>query len=215
MTKEEMTELFEKAKAKGQPIVIGQYNEGNGFYVENVYAQSSSGSESKSENVSDFEPFVASAPFGDEISYPDSPLAADLFNKALKMDKVKQALGALVSAKRDKGEFKIVHWFIVWKVFRRYRFIPNDKTQIKFIQWAKNVFGWDWKTMDFKATVPETLKRTPLDEWTGSNLSSQRPQADEYLAWRDKLIDTFLDEEMSGKRNCKERFYMTWFDTDL
>ena len=212
MKKDEMEDLVKLVNQFGGSLNIGQYNEGNGVYVENVYTGSAS--ESKSEE-SYFEPFASSASSDGEVSYSENPLDSELFNKALKMDKVKQALGALVSAKRGKGEFKIVHWFIVWKVFRRYRFILNEKTQTKFIQWVNDVFGWHWKTMDFKATVPETLKRTPLDEWTDSNLSTQRPQADEYLAWRDKLIDTFLDEEMSGKRDCKERFYMTWFDTDL
>lgn len=213
MKKEEMEDLVKLVNQFGGSLSIGQYNEGNGVYVENVYTGSAS--DSKSEEESCFEPFAPSASSDGDVSYPESPLDSELFNKALKMEEMKRALGRIISVKRDKGELKIVHWFIVWRVFRRYRFIPNDKTQTKFIQWAKNVFGWHWITMDFKATVPETLKRTPLDEWTGSNLSSQRPQADEYLAWRDKLIDTFLDEEMSGKRNCKERFYMTWFDTDL
>nr|WP_298561513.1 hypothetical protein [uncultured Prevotella sp.] len=133
----------------------------------------------------------------------------------MKMEEVKRALGRITSAKRDKGELKIVHWFIVWRVFRRYRFIPNDKTQTKFIQWAKNVFGWDWKTMDFKMVVPDALKTIPLDKWTVSELSTQRPQAEEYLAWRDLIIATFLEGETDERRDCKEGFCNTWFDTEL
>lgn len=216
MKKEEMEDLVKLASQFGGNFSIGQYNEGNGVYVENVYTNNAS--DSKSEADGSFEPFAPSAPSASsdgDIDYPESPLDSELFNTALKMEEVKRALGRITSAKRDKGELKIVHWFIVWRVFRRYRFIPNDKTQTKFIQWAKNVFGWDWKTMDFKMVVSDVLKTIPLDKWTVSELSTQRPQAEEYLAWRDLIIATFLEGETDERRDCKEEFCNTWFDTEL
>lgn len=216
MKKNEMEDLVKLVSQFGGSLNIGQYNEGNGVYVENVYVQPSSDSGSESEETSDFEPFSQAAPSGDEVAYPDSPLESGLFNDALRMDEVKRALGRIVSAKRSKGELKMVHWFIVWKVFRRYRFIPKDKTQAKFIQWAQEVFGWDWKTMDFKGSnVPEALRNTPIDEWRVCELSSQRPQAEEYVSWRDLVVDAFLDEGMNGKQDCKESFCKHWFDTGL
>ena len=69
--------------------------------------------------------------------------------------------------------------------------------------------------MDFKKLVPDALQTIPLDKWTVSELSTQRPQAEEYLAWRDLIIATFLEGETDERRDCKEGFCNTWLDTEL
>ena len=152
----------------------------------------------------------------DVSGYPDTEWDADLFNEALDMPKVKQALGALVTKKRQRGELKIAHWFIVWKVFRQYNFIPKQQTQSKFIQWVKLVFGWDWQSKNFKGSVvPEGVRNIPLNEWAREKLSAQRPQADEYIGWRDALTEIFLTDGGNGRMDCKNDFCTRWFDTNL
>ncbi len=149
-------------------------------------------------------------------SYPDSELDAVLFNEALDMPKVKQALGTLVARKKQRDELKIAHWFIVWKVFRQYNFIPKQQTQSKFIQWVTAVFGWDWKAKDFKGTVvPDGVRNIPLDKWTIEKLSAQRPQAEEYMDWRDTLTEAFLTDGGNGRKDCKDELCTRWFDTNL
>lgn len=152
----------------------------------------------------------------DMPSYPDSELDAVLFNEALDMPKVKQALGTLVARKKQRDELKIAHWFIVWKVFRQYNFIPKQQTQSKFIQWVTAVFGWDWKAKDFKGTVvPDGVRNIPLDKWTIEKLSAQRPQAEEYMDWRDTLTEAFLTDGGNGRKDCKDELCTRWFDTNL
>lgn len=152
----------------------------------------------------------------DVPSYPESPLDAVLFNEALDMPKLKQALGALVARKRQRGELKIAHWFIVWKVFRRYNFIPKQSTQSKFIQWVTGVFGWDWQSKEFKGSVvPDGVRNIPLETWTIEKLSAQRPQAEEYMSWRDTLVRAFLTDGGKGRKDCKEELCHRWFDTNL
>ena len=148
--------------------------------------------------------------------YPESNLDAVLFNEALNMPKLKQALGTLVAAKRGKGELKIAHWFIVWKVFRRYNFITKQPTQSKFIQWVTTVFGWNWQAKDFKGSVvPEGVRNIALDEWTIEKLSAQRPQAVDYMSWRDTLMEAFLTNAGNGRKDCKGELCSRWFDTNL
>lgn len=164
----------------------------------------------------DFSEVKQENPSVDVLSYPESQLDAVLFNEALDMFKLKQALGTLVARKRQRDELKIAHWFIVWKVFRRHNFIPKQQTQSKFIQWATDVFGWDWQAKDFKGSVvPEGVRNIPLDEWTIEKLSAQRPQAEEYMGWRDALTEAFLTDGGNGRKDCKDELCTRWFDTNL
>ena len=164
----------------------------------------------------DFSEVKQETPSVDVPSYPESQLDAVLFNEALDMFKLKQALGTLVARKRQRDELKIAHWFIVWKVFRRHNFIPKQQTQSKFIQWATDVFGWDWQAKNFKGSVvPEGVRNIPLDEWTIEKLSAQRPQAEEYMGWRDALTEAFLTDGGNGRKDCKDELCTRWFDTNL
>ena len=129
---------------------------------------------------------------------------------------MKRMLAKLVLPKRENRTLKIVHWFIVWKVFRHYRLIPEEKTQAKFIRWVKEVFGWEWNSSDFKGSnVPDAVRTTPLNKWTVEGLSAQRPQAEEYIRWRGLLISSFMEKSPKGRVDCKESFCIRWFDTGV
>lgn len=154
-------------------------------------------------------------PQTDVPELPSSPLELRLFNEALDMPKIKLALYSLVASKRPRNELKIVHWFIVWKVFRQYSFITKKQSQAKFIQWVKDVFGWDWQSSNFKGTIVPHGVRKPLNEWTIESLSVQRPQAEDYLNWRDTLVEAFLTDGVNGRKDCKSELCSRWFDTNL
>lgn len=229
MTKEEMEDLVKLVNQFGDSCRIGQINLGNGVYVENVYTTGSPGhsetdsSQCHAENGSydtivdcDLQPNEATQSASSGGSFPESELDTTLFDSALKMDEVKRMLAKLVLPKRENRTLKIVHWFIVWKVFRHYRLIPEEKTQAKFIRWVKEVFGWEWNSSDFKGSnVPDAVRTTPLNKWTVEGLSAQRPQAEEYIRWRGLLISSFMEKSPKGRVDCKESFCIRWFDTGV
>lgn len=158
---------------------------------------------------------VQENPQTDAPELPTSPLEAVLFNEALDMPKIKRALYSLVADMRQRNELKIVHWYIVWSVFRQYSFITKKQSQTNFIQWVKAIFGWSWRTENFKGSAVPQGVRMPLDEWTIENLSAQRPQAVEYMNWREALMDAFLTDGGSGRKDCKSELCSRWFDTRL
>lgn len=203
----------------GAGAVYNEHVEKQIFFQGTVNVHTSDGSPGQEQYMKPVEAICAEREEPLEVdlaSYPDSPLDANLFNEALDMAKVKQTLGTLVEGKRRRGELKIAHWFIVWKFFRQYCFIPMGQTQAKFIRWATAVFGWSWKSNDFKgSTVPKGVKEIPLGEWTMENLSAQRPQAEEYIRWRDALSEAFLTEDRKGRIECREGLCTRWFDTNM
>lgn len=229
MKKEEMEDLMKLVNQFGDSFKIGQINLGNGVYVENVYTADSPGHSEKDSSQChegngsydtivdcDLQPDEAAHSESSGDSFPKSELDATLFNQALNMSEVKKMLAKLVLPKREKRTLKIVHWFIVWKVFRRYRFIPEEKTQEKFIRWVKEVLGWEWNSSKFKGSnVPEAVRTTPLNEWTVEGLSAQRPQAEEYIRWRDLLVSSFMEKSPKGRVDCKESFCIRWFETGV
>lgn len=229
MTKEEMEDLVKLVNQFGDSFKIGQINLGNGFYVENVYTADSPGhsetdsSQCHAENGSydtivdcDLQPNEATQSASSDGSFPKSELDTTLFNQALNMSELKKMLAKLVLPKRENRTLKIVHWFIVWKVFRHYRLIPEEKTQAKFIRWVKEVFEWEWNSSGFKGSnVPEAVRTTPLNEWTMEGLSAQRPQAEEYIGWRDLLVSSFTEKSPEGRVDCKESFCIRWFETGV
>ena len=103
MKKEEMEDLVKLASQFGGNFSIGQYNEGNGVHVENVYTNNAS--DSKSEADGSFEPFAPSAPSASsdgDIDYSESPLDSELFNTALKMEEVPSAISQQNVAETEK-----------------------------------------------------------------------------------------------------------------
>lgn len=155
----------------------------------------------------DLQPNEATQSASSGGSFPESELDTTLFNSALKIDEVKKVLAKLVLPKRENRTLKIVHWFIVWKVFRHYRLIPEEKTQAKFIRWVKEVFGWEWNSSDFKGSnVPDAVRTTPLNKWTVEGLSAQRPQAEEYIRWRGLLIPVLWRSLLRGESIARSHF---------
>lgn len=138
----------------------------------------------------------------------------DLFDERLKVPEIKVELHRLVEEECAKGEWNIAHWFVVWKVFRHYRFITKERTQARFIRWVKDEFGWDWKTNNFKGTnVHSSMKDIELSDWNIDNICTQIPQAKKFIDWKNKLVDAFLSSENDGRRDCKEQFCSAWFNT--
>ncbi len=134
------------------------------------------------------------------------------FHPSLKIEEVKQALYRLISMEDQNGEVRIAHWFVVWKFFKRYKF--TDASQADFIRWVKAVYGWKWKTENFKGSVVlDSLKNIPLDEWTEEKISGQDRQAEGYIRWRDTLIDAFLQKDNDNRMQCREEFRSAWFAT--
>lgn len=150
-------------------------------------------------------------------SYPPSQYDDPLFRKELIISAIKAELGRLMEEEKiEKGEWNIAHWFVVWKMFRHYRFITKENTQAMFVRWVAEVFGWDWKTNDFKGTnVHSSLKNIDFDKWTYDNICGQTAQAEKFIHWKNKLMDAFLTPEKDGRRDCKEQFRSAWFDTKL
>lgn len=183
----------------------------------NQYMAASSGGKQPEEAASVSIDQPASDPIAETTSFPPSQYDACLFRKELDMPAVKAELGRLMEEEKIvKGEWNIAHWFVVWKMFRHYKFITKDKTQKIFIKWVAEVFGWDWKTDNFKGTnVHPSLKSIAFDKWTYDNICGQTTQAEKFIHWKNKLVDAFLTPEKDGRRDCKEQFCSAWFDTQL
>jgi len=63
--------------------------------------------------------------------------------------------------------------------------------------------------------VPEGVRNIALDEWTIEKLSAQRPQAVDYMSWRNTLAEAFLTDGAKGRKDCKGELCTRWFDTNL
>ena len=145
--------------------------------------------------------------------FQSEELDKTLFHTSLRVNAVKDTLYRLIAKEKQDGSFCIAHWFIVWKVFTRYKF--TIASQAAFIRWVKAVYGWEWKTENFKGSVVlDSLKKIRLDEWTEENISGQARQAEGYIRWKDTLIDTFLEKETDTRMQCKKEFCFAWFDTN-
>lgn len=161
------------------------------------------------------QPAPESAPVA--ASYPPSQYDDILFREELVMPAIKAELGRLMEEEKiEKGKWNIAHWYVVWKMFRHYKFITKENTQAMFIRWVAEVFGWDWKTNDFKGTnVHSSLKNIVFDAWTYDNICGQTTQAEKFIHWKNKLVEAFLTPEKKGRRDCKEKFRTAWFATKL
>lgn len=217
MTKEQIEELLADSKDFGFSLNIEQYNEGNGILVKTVYQLKNKTEEAASDTkpvnteATTAEPVIVASP------YPPSQYDAILFRKELILPALKAELGRLVEKEKiEKGEWNIAHWFVVWKMFRHYRFITKENTQAMFIRWVTEVFGWGWKSTNFKGTnVHPSMKSVAFCEWTYDNICGQATQADKFIHWKNKLEEAFLTLEKKGKRDCKEQFRTAWFDTKM
>ncbi len=148
-----------------------------------------------------------------EMNFPEVEPDKTLFHTSLRVNVIKGTLYRLIAKEKQDGSFCIAHWFIVWKVFTRYKF--TIASQAAFIRWVKAVYGWEWKTENFKGSVVlDSLKKIRLDEWTEENISGQAKQAEGYIRWKDTLIDTFLEKETDTRMQCKKEFCFAWFDTN-
>lgn len=217
MTKEQIEELLADSKDFGFSLNIEQYNEGNGILVKNVYQLKNKTEEAASDTKPVNTEATTAEPMAESTPYPPSQYDAMLFREELIMPALKAELGRLMEEEKiEKGEWNIAHWFVVWKMFRHYRFIPKDNTQAMFIRWVTEVFGWDWKSTNFKGTnVHPSMKSVAFCEWTYDNICGQATQADKFIHWKNKLEDAFLTLEKKGRRDCKEQFRTAWFDTKM
>lgn len=217
MTKEQIEELLADSKDFGFSLNIEQYNEGNGILVKNVYQLKNKTEEAASDTKPVNTEATTAEPMAESTPYPPSQYDAMLFREELIMPALKAELGRLMEEEKiEKGEWNIAHWFVVWKMFRHYRFITKDNTQAMFIRWVTEVFGWDWKSTNFKGTnVHPSMKSVAFCEWTYDNICGQATQADKFIHWKNKLEDAFLTLEKKGRRDCKEQFRTAWFDTKM
>lgn len=213
MTKEQIEELLEDAKDFGFSLNIEQYNEGNGILIKNVY-QLKENSKKTSSNIKPMDTETTDSESALDVTpYPPSQFDDILFRKELVMPAVKAELGRLTEEEKSERDLNIAHWLVVWRVFCHFGFFEIKQSQTTFIKWVADVFGWKWKTKKFAGEfIPVGIKDRNLDEWSLDNICSQRPQAELYLTWKNKLVDAFI-EEKNGRQDCKQQFYTRWFNT--
>lgn len=213
MTKEEIEDLLEDAKEFGFSLNIEQYNEGNGILVKNVYQLKEKPEETTSNTQQADTATIVAEPALDDTPYLPSQYDACLFREELHMPAIKAELGRLIEEEKSERDLYITHWLVVWRVFCHFGFFELKKSQSTFIKWVADVFGWEWKTKKFAGEfIPVGIKDRKLDEWSLDNICSQRPQAQLYLTWKNKLVDAFI-EEKDGRLDCKQQFCTKWFDT--
>lgn len=213
MTKEQIEELLEDAKEFGFSLNIEQYNEGNGILVKNVY-QLKENTQKTSDDMKPMDTETTDSESAlDVTSYPPSQYDATLFRKELIISAIKAELGRLIEEEKSERDLNITHWLVAWRVFSHFGFFEMKKSQSTFVKWVADVFGWEWKTKKFAGEfIPVGIKDRDLDEWSLDNICSQRPQAELYLTWKNKLVDAFT-EEKDGRLDCKQQFCTKWFDT--
>lgn len=80
------------------------------------------------------------------LTYKQSPNDT-IFHDAIDVEKVKKVLPTFKLKTVVTG---IKYWFVVHKVLEEIHWLQKKQDTL-FIQWVKDVYGWEWKTEDFKS----------------------------------------------------------------
>ena len=139
-----------------------------------------------------------------DIIFPQSSLD-DIFHIALNISKVKDGINRIIIAKGKEGKFllSVKWWFVVHKVLEEIDWL-NDKQDTKFIQWVDDVFGWKWKTRDFKSVLAG-FKHTHSTKWD-SNTVKDMNTGRQYRELADYIRNMFVNINSDGRITDKQEF---------
>ena len=137
----------------------------------------------------------------DTISYPKSSLDG-IFHEAVNVERVKDALRGLIAEQRTNGSRRLL-WFIMHKVLTEIDWL-NDSKQTSFIKWVTDVYGWEWKTKNFKQ-VDSNFKRTLTTAWD-ENTVKDRGTGRRYRDFANCVRSRFVDVGRQGEIDDKREF---------
>ena len=148
----------------------------------------------------EFEEHQADTP----AAWPASPQDG-IFHKAVNTERVKAAIGRLAAEKgwEQGSRLSLKQWFIVHKVLEEIGWFDNTADR-RFIMWVDDVFGWSWKTRDFKSVLPD-FKRTHSTAWN-ENTVNDPGTGRAYRRFADEVRGTFTDTDRQGLLTDKAEF---------
>ena len=114
-----------------------------------------------------------------------------IFNDAIDVKKVKIALQKLLPSK-----ISITTWYIIYKIFFEIDWLHDTVTK-HFISWVKDVYGWQYKTEDFKNSVNSELKLQHSLDWNTRTMTSAKIAKDN-IYFAESVRKEFV-LEMDGK----------------
>lgn len=129
--------------------------------------------------------------------YPESDWDK-IFKDVLDLNKVKQILSSLLN-----GDFSITNCFIAHKVLEEIDYL-QDEMDTHFISWIDSIYGWEFKTRNFKSVNPGFKNVHSLD-WTTRTITSAKIAKD-YIDLAKKIRNVFV-LEMDGKNVIRDNKY--------
>ena len=114
-----------------------------------------------------------------------------IFNDAIDVKKVKQTLPKLLPK-----TISITTWYIIYKIFVEIDWLQKN-ISVHFISWVKDVYGWNFKTEDFKSSVNSELKQQHTLDWNTRTMTSAKIAKD-YIDFANSVRNEFV-LEMDGK----------------
>lgn len=152
----------------------------------------------------EFEEVAAAEPAGGVDAWPASPLDG-IFHKAVNTERVKAAIGRLAAEKgwEQGSRLSLKQWFIVHKVLEEIDWF-DDTTDRRFIMWVDDVFGWSWKTRDFKSVLPD-FKRTHSTAWN-ENTVNDPGTGRAYRCFADEVRGVFVSTDRQGRLTDRAEF---------
>jgi hypothetical protein len=139
-----------------------------------------------------------------DIIFPQSSFD-NIFHRALNINKVKVGINRIIIAKGKEGKFQlsVKWWFVVHKVLEEIDWL-NDKQNTKFIQWIDDVYGWEWKTRDFKSVLAG-FKHTHSTKWNEDTVKDANTGR-EYRDFANYVRSQFVDIDANGEITDKQEF---------
>lgn len=122
-----------------------------------------------------------------------------IFKDAIDVKKVKIALQNLLPPK-----ISITTWYIIYKIFVEIDWL-HDSISIHFISWVKDVYGWQYKTEDFKNSVNPELKQQHSLDWNTRTMTSAKIAKDN-IDFAESVRKEFV-LDMEGKTVKKDNKY--------
>ena len=144
-------------------------------------------------------------------SYPQSKLDG-IFHPSLDMNKIKEGINGIIITKGKESFFQespVKWWFVVHKVLEEIDWL-DDKQDTKFINWVKDVYGWNHKTHNFKSIL-SGFKHTPSTKWDANTVKNMNTGR-QYRDLADYVRNTFVDINTNGKITDKVAFLRRGFD---
>lgn len=137
-------------------------------------------------------------PVIDGVVFPDSKFDK-IFNDAIDVKKVKLALHRLLPT-----EITITTWYIIFKIFVEIDWL-QDRISTHYITWVKDVYGWNFKTENFRTSVNSELKQQHTLDWNIGTMTSGKIVND-YISFANSVRNEFV-LEMDGKTVKEDNTY--------